>query len=144
MIMNKRLYRSQDNKILGGVCGGIGDYMNIDPVVIRLIFLGLVIITQSFFWVYVVLWILIPYDTQNSNIDFSERMQGVGEDIRSAVHAPNTNYTIYIGGALVLIGGSLLAKFYMPQVFHYIDKAIIPLLLIGIGAFVLVRAFRER
>ena len=142
--MNKRLYRSESNKVIGGVCGGIGDYMDVDPVVIRLIFLGLLIITQSFFWVYVVLWILIPYDTQNSNIDFSERIHGVGDDIRSAVHSPNANYTIYIGGALVLIGGSLLAKNYIPQVFYYVDKAMLPLLLIGIGAYVLVRAFRER
>ena len=142
--MNKKLYRSQSNKVIGGVCGGIGDYMDIDPVIIRLIFLGLLIITQSFFWVYLVLWILIPYDTQNSNIDFSERMHGVGDDIRTAVHSPNTNYTIYIGGALVLIGGSLLAKNYIPHFFYYIDKAMLPLVFIGIGAYVLVRAFRER
>lgn len=141
--MNKRLYRSQDNKIIGGVCGGIGDYLDLDPVIIRLIFLGFLILTQSFFWVYVVLWVLIPYDTQNSNIDFSERMHGVGDDIRSAVHSPKANYTIYIGGTLILIGGALLAKNYIPHVFNYVDKLTFPLLLIAIGAIVFVRAIRE-
>jgi len=34
--MDKRLFKSEDNKVFCGVCGGIGDYFNIDPVVIRI------------------------------------------------------------------------------------------------------------
>ena len=33
----KRLYRSRNHKVLGGVCGGLGEYWEIDPVVVRLI-----------------------------------------------------------------------------------------------------------
>jgi phage shock protein PspC (stress-responsive transcriptional regulator) len=142
--MNKRLYRSQENKIVGGVCGGIGNYLDIDPVIIRLIFLGIIVITFNFFWVYVVLWVLIPSEDQNSSIDFSERIHGMGDDIRTAVHSPKANYTVYIGGTLILIGGALLAKNYIPVAFDYIDNMIFPLLLIGLGAFVFVRAIRER
>ena len=36
-MMDKRLYRSRGNRMLCGVCGGIGEYLNIDPTVIRLI-----------------------------------------------------------------------------------------------------------
>lgn len=36
--MEKRLYRSDRNKVLCGVCGGIGEYLNLDPTIIRLIF----------------------------------------------------------------------------------------------------------
>ncbi|WP_343209720.1 PspC domain-containing protein [Anaerolentibacter hominis] len=36
--MDKRLYRSDRNKVLCGVCGGIGDYFNVDPTIIRLLF----------------------------------------------------------------------------------------------------------
>ncbi len=35
--MNKKLYRSNKNKVFAGVCGGIGEYMEVDPVVVRLI-----------------------------------------------------------------------------------------------------------
>ena len=35
----KRLYRSKKDKIIGGVCGGIGKYFNIDPVLIRILWL---------------------------------------------------------------------------------------------------------
>src|SRR6476660_7895253 len=54
---NKRLYRDENNKILGGVCSGIGNYMNIDPVIVRIIFVvtfGVALIP------YLVLWIAVP------------------------------------------------------------------------------------
>lgn len=43
--MTKRLYRSQTNKVLAGVMGGIGEYFDIDPVLIRLIYLLLTVFT---------------------------------------------------------------------------------------------------
>ncbi|MCX8178540.1 MAG: PspC domain-containing protein [Candidatus Aenigmarchaeota archaeon] len=41
----KRLYRSKNEKVLGGVCAGIGKYFNIDPVIVRLLWILL-----TFFW----------------------------------------------------------------------------------------------
>ena len=37
--MNKRLFRSRKERMVAGVCGGIGEYLNIDPTLIRLAFL---------------------------------------------------------------------------------------------------------
>ena len=45
MEKNKRLYRSDANKIFAGVCGGIGEYFVVDPVVVRLIWLLVVVFT---------------------------------------------------------------------------------------------------
>ena len=42
---NKKLYRSETNKVLAGILGGIGEYLGIDPVLIRLIFVGLTLAT---------------------------------------------------------------------------------------------------
>jgi len=38
--MEKRIYRSKTNRIIGGVCGGVGDYLGIDPVLVRLLWVG--------------------------------------------------------------------------------------------------------
>ena len=38
--MEKRLYRSDENKVICGVCGGLGEYFNIDPTIVRLIWVG--------------------------------------------------------------------------------------------------------
>lgn len=43
--MTKRLYRSHTNKVLAGVCGGLGEYFDIDPVLIRLLYLFVTVFT---------------------------------------------------------------------------------------------------
>ena len=44
----KRLYRSKKNRVLAGICGGVGEYFNVDPVLIRLIWVLVVIFTGFF------------------------------------------------------------------------------------------------
>lgn len=60
-----RLYRNADDKILGGVCSGLANYLGIDPVVMRIIF---VILIGALFWVYILLWIIVPSQSVQSNI----------------------------------------------------------------------------
>ncbi len=57
---SKRLFRDPDNSILGGVCGGLGAYFNIDPIEFRIIFIILLIAGSVGFWIYIILWITIP------------------------------------------------------------------------------------
>ena len=56
----KRLYRNQHNKILAGVCSGLGDYFNIDPVIIRLLWVVLTIFGGAGILIYIIAWIIIP------------------------------------------------------------------------------------
>jgi len=57
---NRRLYRDPDNRILGGVCGGLGAYFNNDPLLFRIIFILLLFAGSVGFWIYLILWIAIP------------------------------------------------------------------------------------
>ncbi len=58
----KRLYRSDTNKKIAGVCGGLGEYFEVDPTVIRLgvVVLGLATGILPFFIGYIVAWIIVP------------------------------------------------------------------------------------
>ncbi len=58
--LGKRLFRNPDDKILGGVCSGLGAYFGIDPVWIRLAFVVATIVIGTGFWLYIILWIVIP------------------------------------------------------------------------------------
>ena len=58
--MDKRLYKSSTNRVLCGVCGGIGEYLNIDPTVIRLLCLLLICGWGSGILFYIVAAVLIP------------------------------------------------------------------------------------
>lgn len=57
----RRLYRDPEHRVIGGVCGGLGAYFNIDPVIMRIIFVVLIFITQgAALLAYLVLWIAVP------------------------------------------------------------------------------------
>lgn len=56
----KRLYRSKKDKIIAGVCGGIGNYLGIDPVVVRLVWVLLALCGGAGILAYILAWIIIP------------------------------------------------------------------------------------
>ena len=57
----KRLYRSQKDKMVAGVCGGIAEYLNVDPVVVRLVWVVATLLSFGLgILAYIVAWIIIP------------------------------------------------------------------------------------
>ncbi len=57
---NHKLYRSRDKRMIAGVCVGLGEYIGVDPTIVRLLFaLGLFLGTLTF-WVYLVMMLVIP------------------------------------------------------------------------------------
>jgi len=81
----KRLYRDSENSIIGGVCSGLGAYLRIDPVWIRILFVLFSIVYLSGLFVYIILWIALPrastpfqrkemHDPPPSHKDVSEKI----------------------------------------------------------------------
>jgi phage shock protein C len=63
----KRLYRSGRNRILGGVCGGMGEYANLDPNIIRIIWIILLVVSLGIAILgYFICWIIIPRNPYDS------------------------------------------------------------------------------
>lgn len=62
--MEKKLYRSRTNKILCGVCGGLGEYLNVDPTVVRLVAVILGIVSVGVI-AYIIAALIIPEQPQN-------------------------------------------------------------------------------
>lgn len=56
----KRLYRSRKDRILGGVCAGIGNYFNIDPVLVRVAWVVGFFAMGFGFIAYIIAWIIVP------------------------------------------------------------------------------------
>ena len=69
----KKLVRSS-NKVFGGVLGGIGDYFDVDPTVVRVIYAALTIFTTGFpgILLYLVLLLIIPARTKNDDYEDAE------------------------------------------------------------------------
>ena len=60
MYKTKKLYRSTKNRVLGGVCGGLGEYFDIDPSLVRLLWLVIVFMGGGGVLIYIILWIILP------------------------------------------------------------------------------------
>ena len=56
----RRLYRDPDNRVFGGVCGGLGAFLDVDPVILRVILVVLFFAFGFGFLVYLILWIVVP------------------------------------------------------------------------------------
>lgn len=70
----KRLYRSIDDKVLGGVCGGLGEYFNVDANLLRVIAIILIFATVFVVSVvYIIMWIVIPQEPNYVKYNGSER-----------------------------------------------------------------------
>ncbi len=58
--MNKKLYRSPTDQMLGGVCGGLGEYLGLDSTLVRLFFVLATLFSGMGGLLYLVLWVIVP------------------------------------------------------------------------------------
>lgn len=73
----RKLYRDPDDRVLGGVCSGLGAYFNFDPVIIRLIFVLLIFLgAGSSLIIYIILWIVVPKASNSA-----QRLEMKGEEV---------------------------------------------------------------
>lgn len=58
--MNKKLYRSRSDQMLGGVCGGLGEYLGLDSTLVRLFFVLATLFSGTGGLLYLILWMIVP------------------------------------------------------------------------------------
>jgi phage shock protein C len=157
--MEKRLFRSRDDRMIAGVCGGLGDYLGLDPVWLRLLFILLLFAWGIGLWAYLILWIIVPLegremttpgDTVQANVqEMAERarelgqglQEGFGRDAEGSVERSTTGPAL-IGAGLILVGGFLLLNQF--NLFSWIRWDVMwPFLIILLGVALLVTRLRE-
>jgi phage shock protein C len=121
----RRLRRSRTDRVLAGVCGGAGRYLNIDPVVLRIITIALIFAGVGVV-AYIIAWIAIPeaaVDEPEPPVDPSTRNKAA----------------VVTGTALVALGVLLLGRTVMP----WFDSAMFwPLVVVGGGVLLVATARR--
>jgi phage shock protein C len=68
----KRLYRSRKERMIGGVCGGIGEYLNMDATVIRLIFVIAALWGGAGLLIYLVMLLIVPEAPEQTEVSTTE------------------------------------------------------------------------
>lgn len=142
-----RLYRSISNRMIGGVAGGLGAYVNIDPIFVRLLFVLLLFGSNFGFILYLLLWILIPEEGKAYGFkddSFSDRIKTMGNDVQKAVTQPHPQSGLILGAGLIIIGGILFLDRLNLSWLRWMDFDILwPLILIIGGIVLLFRIRRE-
>jgi phage shock protein C len=59
-MQNQKLYRTRDERMLAGVCGGLAQFFSIDPTIVRLIFVVLALMGSTGLLIYIIMWIVVP------------------------------------------------------------------------------------
>jgi phage shock protein C len=158
--MEKRLYRSRSDRMIAGVCGGLGEYLAVDPVWIRLGFVLLLVgAAGAGFWAYIILWIIIPEegrqtttpgDTVQANVqEMADRAREFGQGLqrglqgdRAPSEAGPASGPILVGVAFILLGALLLLN--QLNLFWWLRwRTMWPLLLIFIGGAMLFSRLRR-
>lgn len=129
--MQKRLYRSKKEKIFLGVCGGIAEYFNIDPSIVRLLFVLLVLFTGGTMLIlYLIAGIIIPEEPS----DFFNSPEEGQKEPKDISHKDRGEE--FLGWLLLIIGALLLGKtlgwFILPF------RAIFSIILIILGVLLLL------
>jgi len=134
-----RLTRSNNDKVIAGVCGGLAAYLDIDSVLVRLAFVILLFASGIGLPIYVILWIVMPEQGSQGSSDSEVIQKNLGEmggTVYSGVSKIGRHGTV--GILLVLLGAYFL--FNQLGWLNWISGAVFwPLLIIGFGIYLLIK-----
>ncbi len=63
----RKLYRSRSDRAIAGVCGGLAEYLRVDPLAVRLLTLFLIVFGGLSVWIYIILWLIVPQEPKTFN-----------------------------------------------------------------------------
>ncbi len=113
--------------MIAGVCGGLGRYLGLDPVLLRIAFVVLALAGGGGFVAYIVAWILIPEEEP-------------GENLGGTRPSPGEGLRLVVGGVLIAVGTLWLLGVSVPRLGRYLW----PLALIAIGVGIIVQSSAGR
>ena len=145
--MAKRLYRSRTDSVIAGVAGGIGEYLDIDPVLIRIAFVVATFAGGVGIIMYIIAWVIMP-EARGSQTQVppvgepsasSAEQSGEATTTTEAEPAQRGRGGVIGGTVLIALGLLFLADNFFPRfdVFDYW-----PLIFVALGAAMLYRATR--
>jgi phage shock protein C len=160
----ERLYRSQKNRVIGGVAGGMAEYFRVDVVLVRLLWVLAIFLGGSGIPVYIIAWIIIPdeqrifagpggqFKGQRTDTAAEENSGDVGSEAQSGAEWKDADVREWHTGeddaarrrrsaGLVLVGLGIIFLAY--QLFGPLFRFTWPLLLVVLGIYLLVRERKE-
>lgn len=128
--MEKKLQRDSNHKVIGGVCAGLADYFGMDASLIRLLLAFMILFAGTGFWLYIILWIVMPAGTSQTTSDTVDAVMADGRQMSKA-----NKGSLVIGLILIGLGAIGLLHRFVPS-FNW--QMVWPILLIALGLVLLI------
>ena len=147
---NKNLYRSCKNRVLGGVAGGLGEYFEIDPSLVRLVFV-LFMLAGFGIIAYILAWLIIPLDpscdSKKTGADeIKDHAERVASDVKGAVKPDDmekfTQNSRFWIGVVVLIFGLLFLFQTLIGINFWINFW--PIVLVAVGVIIIAKSMERK
>jgi phage shock protein PspC (stress-responsive transcriptional regulator) len=145
--VNRRLYKSDADRVISGVAGGVAEYLDVDPSIVRVLWAVLALITGGVFLVlYIAMWIVVPFAADTPAAEGEPAAAGAESPAwnpKPARRAPRRSGSGSWVFGLILIGVGLyfLAREYFPEIDF--DR-LWPLGLVVLGVLLLIASLRRR
>ena len=123
--MEKKFQRDTQHKVIGGVCAGLANYFDIDATLLRLLLAFLILFAGTGFWLYIILWIVMPAGRIEPSSD------GVETFVPASTQEPKNNRgSMIVGLTLIGLGALGLLHRFVPE-FNW--QMVWPIALIVLG-----------
>ena len=130
-MMEKKLQRDTNHKVIGGVCAGLANYFDVDATLLRLLFAFLILFAGTGFWLYIILWIVMP-----AGVDSQPTAETVDALMENAPQNPQVNKgSLIVGLILIGLGALGLIHRFVPA-FNW--QMVWPIILIVLGLVLLI------
>ena len=136
--MAKKIYRSQKDCIIGGVCGGIAEYFDIDSTLVRLLAVLVVLLGGVGVIAYIIAWIIIP---QNPEQEIDRDKEYKSEEDTGTAHKDfkeKNNKQVWGGLIFIFLGLFFLMRSFFPR---FVLINFWPVILVVIGIALMVQSF---
>ena len=149
---NRKLRRNPMNRVIGGVCSGLADFLGVDVALMRIAFVIAFLFASFGFWLYIILWIVLPENGQQSFGQSQSQSQSQGQSQgQSQSQSPQSESvsvskseskvkSIFAGAFIILIGLLFLVNNFIP--INWVWK-LWPLILVAIGVVMIVTARKK-
>lgn len=158
--MQKRLYRSRTERMVWGVCGGLANYFDMDPTIVRIIFVLLAVANGIGILIYIIMAIVVPLEgsrgttsretVKENVVEIKETAEELGKEIRATfegeekaeVSDKSQQRRNVLGIALIIIGTIILLSTL--NLFHWLTWSYLwPAILIIVGLIIIFSARRK-
>jgi len=139
----KKLYRSQNQRIVAGVCGGLGEYFEVDPVVIRLIWIIFIVFGGVGLLAYLLAWIIIPKPVIHDQVENSKINPPSVKEKDSSTGQLFWGILLIVIGILIIANQYFCIGFALHSLIRMFFRYFLPAILIALGIFVILQGTKS-